>query len=219
MFRIQGIDCVGKSTVYNSVVDKLKTEGYDLFATKEPGDLYTGSCVGAGIRELLFKNPTTLKMRSGVADLLFLAEHLQNSGDALESVRKGKIVISDRYADSQFAYGLGKTNPSPAWTLELFARYYGLVPDLLILLKAIGPESNPDDISWIMGRGKNRDKSPYESGKQAGKTWSTLEDQKKIQNTYLKNLMGKEHVVVIPVEEKTTQKELFSILLANILSL
>ena len=31
---LEGIDCVGKSTVYNSVVDKLKTEGYDLFATK-----------------------------------------------------------------------------------------------------------------------------------------------------------------------------------------
>ena len=59
----ESIDGLGKTTQAKKLVENLDQSGYDVLLTKEPGDRNTGSNVGAGVRNLVFKDPTTLKMR------------------------------------------------------------------------------------------------------------------------------------------------------------
>jgi dTMP kinase len=132
----ESIDGLGKTTQAKKLVENLDQSGYDVLLTKEPGDRNTGSNVGAGVRNLVFKDPTTLKMRPGVADLLFLADHIQTAGDIEEAVNAGKIVVSDRYADSQWAYNASTTKNCPQWVMDLFGQQYGIIPDMTVLLVA-----------------------------------------------------------------------------------
>ena len=205
-----------------------------MLLTKEPGDRNTGSNVGAGVRNLVFKDPTTLKMRPGVADLLFLADHIQTAGDIEEAVSAGRIVVSDRYADSQWAYNASASKNCPQWVMDLFEQQYGIIPDMTVLLVARGKQvlvpshANLDssgeisiagpmreDISWALARGKARQGS--EAGKQAGKAWNNIEDQRRIQDAYLHYLQALPRTFIVDVWDHMTPGDLSVPILTEVL--
>jgi dTMP kinase len=228
----ESIDGLGKTTQVRKLVQSLTELGYDVFETKEPGDANKGSNIGKGVRNLVFKDPTTLKMRPGVADMLFLADHIQTAGDVAEAVSQGKVVISDRYADSQWAYNASEGKKCPDWALKIYGEQYGIEPDLTILLIARGLKhvgipytvsaGSPipvgtilrEDISWALSRGKARQGD--EAGKQDGKAWNTVEDQRRIQDAYLQNLNGLDRTWTVDVWDHTTARELAATILGHV---
>jgi dTMP kinase len=187
----EGIDGIGKTKqlqmLKHDLVDKINRP---MYVTKEPGDNNHGSSLGPGVRSLVFKDPGSINLTPGVVDLLFLADHLQNTADIKQALSKDSIVLSDRYADSQFAYCSVLNRRAQQWATDLYKELYGPIPDLIILFVAYDlfgvSNNNPDDISWVLDRAKNRVGS--EAGKQDGKSWSFVEDQFHIQNAYLKNM-------------------------------
>ena len=219
----ESIDGVGKTTQVKRLVESLKACGYPVLLTKEPGDHNCGSCVGGGIRNLLFKSPTTHAMRPGVADMLFLADHIQTAGDVEEAVDNGNIVISDRYADSQFAYAATQSRKAPDWTLQVYREQFGIIPDLTILLRARGPiqttrfptEKPLEDIGWALRRGKARQGS--EAGKQDGKSWNDVEAQREIQDAYLARLGGQPRTFIADVWETNTPAQMGTVILTEVL--
>ena len=230
----EGIDGSGKSVQAKKLVENLDQSGYDVLLTKEPGDRNTGSNVGAGVRNLVFKDPTTLKMRPGVADLLFLADHIQTAGDIEEAVSAGRIVVSDRYADSQWAYNASTSKNCPQWVMDLFEQQYGIIPDMTVLLIARGKQvlvpshANLDlsgeisiagpmreDISWALARGKARQGS--EAGKQDGKAWNNVEDQRRIQDAYLHYLQALPRTFIVDVWDHMTPGDLSVPILTEVL--
>jgi dTMP kinase len=192
---IESVDGVGKTTLVNSLRNHF--DPANLYVTKEPGDSSSGSCVGAGIRQLLFTKPTARLMAPGVADLLFLADHIQNSYDCELFTRRGWTVISDRYADSQFAYNAGRSKRTPKHILNFYQENYGFRPSLIIFLRA-------DDIEtgWTLKRAKARTGS--EAGKQDGKPWNNLEEQMAIQKGYEDRFKGNYNAVTLNVQETDT---------------
>jgi len=225
---------LGKTTQAKKLVENLDQSGYDVLLTKEPGDRNTGSNVGAGVRNLVFKDPTTLKMRPGVADLLFLADHIQTAGDIEEAVSAGRIVVSDRYADSQWAYNASTSKNCPQWVMDLFEQQYGIIPDMTVLLIARGKQvlvpshANLDssgeisiagpmreDISWALARGKARQGS--EAGKQDGKAWNNVEDQRRIQDAYLHYLQALPRTFIVDVWDHMTPGDLSVPILTEVL--
>ena len=230
----ESIDGLGKTTQVKKLVENLDAFGYDVLLTKEPGDWNTGSNVGAGVRNLVFKDPTTLKMRPGVADLLFLADHIQTAGDIAEAVGAGRIVVSDRYADSQWAYNASTSKNCPQWVMDLFEQQYGIIPDMTVLLIARGKQilipdhANLDttgeisiagplreDISWALARGKARQGS--EAGKQDGKAWNNIEDQRRIQDAYLRYLQNLPRTFIVDVWDHMTPSDLSVPILTEVL--
>lgn len=203
----ESIDGLGKTTQVDMLQDRMLSDGLRVYRTKEPGDAVHGSGVGRGVRHLVFNDPTTLNMVPGVADLLFLADHIQNSHDVQQHLNLGEIVICDRYADSQFAYSASSSKKTPAWTNALFGEHYGTQPDLTFLLMARGPGSPMDkeDISWALGRARAR--AGAEAGKQAGKLWDSVEEQRVIQEAYLDDLCRFHHVRVINVWETSSRDD------------
>lgn len=206
---MEGIDGVGKSTQMALLTANLRarfdaTRGVML--TKEPGDANAGSIIGAKVRDIVFNQPGTKNMAPGVADMLFLADHIQNVHEIRNSLKDGQVVICDRYADSQFAYSASASKKTPAWANVVYSDQYGILPDLILLLVARGPKqlfsAGSEDISWALARANAR--RGAEAGKQDGKAWNAVEDQRKIQNAYLRLLRAQQRTVIIDVYEDSS---------------
>jgi dTMP kinase len=125
----EGIEGSGKSTALDGVCAALAKSGRDLLRTREPG----GSNLGLALRTLL------LDSRNSIAPLaelfLYLADRAQHVSEVIQpALASGKIVLSDRYADSTVVYqGHGRAlDPERLHALNDQA-VNGLWPDLTLI--------------------------------------------------------------------------------------
>ena len=96
---VEGIDGSGKSLFSKALNQTLSTEGYATLLTREPG----GTPLGERIRDLLFDKQTPPCHKAEF--LLFAASRAQHChGLIAPALSSGKIVISDRMADSSLVY-------------------------------------------------------------------------------------------------------------------
>lgn len=126
----EGIDGSGKSTQCRKLADQLRTQGYDVVLTREPG----GSPGAEEIRRLVLEGDPD-RWSAETELLLFMAarrDHLERT--ILPALKAGKIVISDRFADSSRMYqGLSRGNLRAAVD-TLHRLMIGREPDLTILV-------------------------------------------------------------------------------------
>jgi dTMP kinase len=127
---LEGPDGSGKSSQMSPLIQHLEKEGFDVVGTREPG----GTAIGDQVRKVLFdmKNKG-MHPRSEI--LLFQSSRAQIVEELIKpSLAEGKIVISDRYADSTLAYQ-GYGHGVDLDELKTIVNYAtgGLRPDLSIL--------------------------------------------------------------------------------------
>lgn len=127
---LEGIEGSGKSTLANTLSKKLIDIGFDVVLTREPG----GTPVGEHIRKILLHHSLDMTPWTEVF-LLFAARYENTRKIILPALQDGKIVISDRYADSTMAYqGFARGLPlKPLSRLNKVATL-GLKPNLTFLL-------------------------------------------------------------------------------------
>lgn len=95
----EGIDKSGKSTQVKLLAEFLRGLGYPVVTTREPG----GTEVGKKLRAMLLDK--YLKMSNRAQVHLFCADRAQHIEEVIgPALRSGKVVITDRYADSTVAY-------------------------------------------------------------------------------------------------------------------
>ncbi len=101
----EGGEGAGKSTQARLLRDWLTHEGYDVVLTHEPGD----TAVGQTIRAIVLA-PQTGELDHRAEALLYAAdkaEHIHKL--VLPALRRGAVVVTDRYVDSTLAYqGAGR---------------------------------------------------------------------------------------------------------------
>lgn len=127
----EGPDGSGKSSQIPLLAEKLRQQGYDVLCTREPG----GTAIGDQVRKVLFD------MRNKGMDprgeiLLFQASRAQLVEEVIRpALKQGKVVLSDRYADSTLAYQ-GYGHQVELDELRSIVNYAtgGLKPQLTILL-------------------------------------------------------------------------------------
>lgn len=127
----EGIDGCGKTLMLRIVADKLKETGYDVLCTREPG----GSELGRQIRRILLESPLGA-VDERTETLLYAADRALHVAQVIKpALDAGKIVLSDRYVDSSFAYqGSGRrVDEADVRIINEFATY-GLMPDITFLL-------------------------------------------------------------------------------------
>ena len=139
---IEGIDGCGKSTVARLVAERL---GKRAVLTREPTQSWIGKAVHIGDKANI--SPFT-------DALLFMADRAQHTEEITKLVKKGRVVVSDRYYHSTVAYqaaNLKKVFPGDAfkWLLETNLKF-SRRPDLTVLL-VISPEKG---LKRVAGRGK-----------------------------------------------------------------
>lgn len=128
---LEGPDGSGKTTQVQPLADAIRTAGYDLVVTREPG----GTEIGDQVRQVIMDLGNT-KMFPQAEILLFQASRAQLVRQViLPALAAGQVVLCDRYADSTIAYqGYGhQTNLEELKQIIHFATG-GLTPDLTVYL-------------------------------------------------------------------------------------
>lgn len=128
---LEGLEGSGKTTQQKYIVDELRDKGFDVLLTREPG----ATRLGKRIRELLL-DPEWSEMTPRAEILLFAADRAQHVEEVVKpALEDGKIVISDRYFDSNLAYqGYGRgLDIEIVKKINLWAVDY-LKPDLTLFL-------------------------------------------------------------------------------------
>lgn len=127
----EGSEGSGKTSQIESLGGFLCQSGYDVLTTREPG----GTGIGEQIRAVL-SNLENTAMQPRTEILLFQASRAQLVEEVIQPhLRKGGVVLCDRYADSTLAYqGYGyQLELEPLRALISFATG-GLKPDLTLFL-------------------------------------------------------------------------------------
>jgi len=132
----EGIDGSGKSTQARLLAETLRSQGFDVVLTREPG----GSPGAEEIRALVLQGDPD-RWSAETEMLLFTAarrDHLERTiQPALEA---GKIVICDRFADSTRMYQGLRSPGLRAKVDALHDLMIGRDPDLTLLID-IAPET------------------------------------------------------------------------------
>lgn len=127
LITLEGIDGSGKSTLFYRLQESL-ADLSPVF-TREPGSTWIGECVRRAISE----------EADPVAEaLLFAADHAAHIEAVIRpALREGKIVISDRYSDSRYAYQAvslkGRIHDPMGWLKQMHAGWT-IPPDRTFLL-------------------------------------------------------------------------------------
>jgi len=96
----EGIEGSGKSTQIQLLKEYLEGKGLDVLLTREPG----GTKIGRKIRRLLL-DPENENMDYKTEILLYAADRAQHVKEMIKpALAEGKVVISDRFIDSNLAY-------------------------------------------------------------------------------------------------------------------
>lgn len=128
----EGGEGAGKSAQVEILSRHLAELGYSVIATREPG----GTRIGTLIRAITH-DPKNADLRGITEAFLMAADRAQHVREVIEpGLEMGKIVISDRYVDSNIAYqGFGrKLGEEFIASLNSFA-INSLIPDATFLLK------------------------------------------------------------------------------------
>jgi dTMP kinase len=127
---LEGLDGCGKSTQLKLLDQALLERGFKTVVTREPG----GTPLGERMRAVLLSNESAA-LTAEAELLLMAADRAQDVAQVIRpALESGRIVISDRYADSTVAfqgYGRGLDLTLTAEVNRLATG--GLKPDLTIL--------------------------------------------------------------------------------------
>lgn len=148
----EGCDGCGKTTVLNRVSEILKEKGIPFLLTREPG----GSKIAEEIRNIILDKKNT-EMDPRCEALLYAASRRQHLVEVvLPALKKGMLVLSDRYLDSSLAYqGYARNiGMEEVYSINLFA-IDGQLPDLTFFLD-LPPEEGLARIQKNKDREVNR---------------------------------------------------------------
>jgi len=124
----EGIDGSGKSSVAKAVAKELTRRGVDVVLTTEPTHTWLGDAVKRSYSEPV--SPFT-------EAFLFLADRATHTEQIRRWIAQRKVVISDRYADSTYAYQAaslkGVKGDVMSW-LRRISEPFVVEPDLTLLL-------------------------------------------------------------------------------------
>jgi dTMP kinase len=126
LITLEGIDGSGKSTLHQALQELLTD--LDPVLTREPGATWVGESVRRAIAEQI--DPVT-------EATLFVADHAAHLAKIIRpALAEGKLVISDRYSDSRYAYQavtLTGVIPDPEEWLRAMHNGWSIVPDKTFL--------------------------------------------------------------------------------------
>ena len=130
-FTFEGGEGAGKSTQIRIVGDFLKTQGYEVVVTREPG----GTAGSEAIRYVLLSGNAQRTGRRFEA-ALFAAARIDHINEIIApALKQGKIVLCDRFIDSTRVYqGDGKEGERNYLTILEKLATIGHTPDITFIL-------------------------------------------------------------------------------------
>jgi dTMP kinase len=134
----EGGEGCGKSTQIQRLADRLRSTGYRVLLTREPG----GTEIGEQLRHLLQYSKSGHNMAPETELLLFTASRAQLVREVIEpALADGTIIVADRFLDSTTVYqGVARRlDPAQVAAINGFA-VGSVLPDLTLVLD-LAPEA------------------------------------------------------------------------------
>jgi dTMP kinase len=130
---LEGIEGVGKSTNLAFVADTLRSAGFDVVTTREPG----GTDFGERVREWILRGEHG-RLSAEIETLLMFAARSRHLEQVIRpALEAGQCVVCDRFTDATYAYQGGGRGASRSLLASLQHEIQqGLDPDLTLLLDA-----------------------------------------------------------------------------------
>ena len=130
---LEGVEGVGKSTNVAFTADVVRTAGYDVVTTREPG----GTQLGERVRDWIL-NGDHGTLSPEIEALLMFAARARHLDEVIRpALAAGRWVVCDRFTDATVAYQGGGRGASRTLLDALRAEIQkGLEPDLTLLLDA-----------------------------------------------------------------------------------
>jgi dTMP kinase len=150
---LEGIDGSGKSTQMRLLAEALRGQGRDVVTTFEPGDTNIGRIVRQAVLELHEEVDPMAEILLFASDR---AQHVQHL--ILPALKEGKIVISDRYADSTRVYQGVARGFSPVTVEKVIELATGGLKPALTLFYDISVEEALERTYRRVTTGKTRDR-------------------------------------------------------------
>lgn len=127
---VEGIEGSGKSTLVRGFIERLRTDGRDVVATREPGGTATGDAIrSVFLDRTLTIGPLTETFLVNAARAQHVEELIRPALDA------GRMVLCDRFTDSTLAYqGYGRGLDLASLRRVCDAATGGTQPDLVLLI-------------------------------------------------------------------------------------
>lgn len=139
LISFEGSEGSGKSTQIARLAEHVQKIGREVLATREPG----GTEIGEQIRNIIVHNSKGDEMCPETELLLFTAARAQLVREVIApALKRGAIVLSDRFLDSSTVYqGIARNlAPGPVNEINRFA-VGSVMPDLTIVIDV------PTDVS------------------------------------------------------------------------
>src|SRR2546428_6367392 len=133
----EGIDGSGKTTIVHRIEPELRKRGYTVVLTSEPTRTWLGDAVRKSYEDDVGPVAETF---------LFLADRARHTDEIRTWLRAGAIVVSDRDADSTYAYQGARLEGivvDPIRWLRRGSAPPGLEPDPTILVEVPPPPGRP----------------------------------------------------------------------------
>ncbi len=159
----EGLDGSGQSTQANLLRNFLTQKGLEIILTKEPT---LDSETGKEIRQILDKKEKISPQKLQELFAKDRKEHLENL--ILPAIQERKIVISDRYFFSSFAYGKAD-DVDLEWLIKINNQF--LLPDITFLLK-VSPEIC---LERIKKRNQGKERTLFEEKEKLSKVWNVYQ--------------------------------------------
>lgn len=128
---VEGVEGCGKSTQIARLKEYLLSRGRDVVVTREPG----GTPIAEAIRGILL-DPANAALSPMAEAFLYAAARAQHVDEKIRpALDAGKVVLSDRFADSTTAYqGAGRDLPRETIQSLHALATRGTWPDLTIVV-------------------------------------------------------------------------------------
>ena len=129
---LEGVEGSGKSSQIRHLVEVLTQAGYPVLQTREPG----GTATAEVIRQILLTASPHEPVTPQAEALLILAARCQHVTHLImPALRRGTVVLCDRFSDSTFAYQGFARGLDLQWLREANkVATGGLTPDLTVVL-------------------------------------------------------------------------------------
>lgn len=149
---VEGGEGAGKTSAIDAILEQVKTWGYDVLSTREPG----GIPIAEQIRSVVLdRNNTAMDPRTEA--LLYAAARRQHLAEkVIPALEAGKVVVCDRFIDSSLAYqGYARElGMDEVFAINRFA-IGDWMPDLTVFMD-VRPEIGLARIRADQGREVNR---------------------------------------------------------------
>lgn len=151
---VEGPDASGKETQAELLVERLREEGHDVLAQSFPA--YEKTEAGKKLKQYL-QSEDAIDLTTEALAELYIEDRHQMKDELQAALENGKIVVADRYSQSNYAYQTAHMSQEERWQfIDWLKTQEETLPNPDLVLYIDTPVKQCFELMQLQGRAKDR---------------------------------------------------------------